>query len=140
MFSVEPAKVAVKTILRARPGLAGVFVERGMPAKVPTEHERIYIATTRGVHRDPPPDHGEDVFIVNLMIEVVGKRGATHEATEARMWAIANEVDAQVRADPEWGVALCSSWLTLDGEHTAPTAEGAYVSRGLFALNCVDRM
>lgn len=142
MFAVEPAKAAIKTMLRAAPGMEGVLVERGIPAKLPAASvsDRVYIAMAKGIDRDAPPDHGHEVFAIVVFVEVVGKRGATHEATEGRLWAIADAMDAQCRRDPEWGVALDGSWFTLDDEHTAPAPDGRFVSRAVYRLNCTKRM
>jgi len=140
-FAVKDTKAAIVAKLSARAGLAGVLIRRGLPVAVPAQPERIYISTTDGVSRTAQPSHGigDEVFIIHVMVEVVGVSGADHQAVEDRMWDVAAEVDAQVTADPEFGVALCASWLTLVGEHTAPAPGDRYVARGLFQLHCRQR-
>lgn len=140
MFSVPTVKTALVAVLRNRPALAAVAIEHGLPTKVPTKPERIYVAGAKGVRRDPPPGVREEVFKVTVIVEVLGVRGAPSETTEARMWEIANEVEAELARDPELGVACANAWLELEQEHTAPTADKGFLSRGLFALNVTNHV
>lgn len=139
MFSVPGAKEALKEMLAARPALEGVLVKRGFPTKTaPRQPDRIYVVGSKGITRDPGPGQREEVFSVSIIVECFKRTGANDDGsaiTEARMWALADEIDLAVIEDRELGIAVWGADLELEEEITGPTTDG-WIARGHFKLTC----
>lgn len=127
MTAIPAAKVALLGMLQARAGLAGVLVQAGLPAELPVNRERVYIdgATGETIPRQGHPvQENFQVLVVIETRQITGRDAAGYALTEARKWQLYAEVLGTVEDDPELGVAVWWSFLTVQAEVTRPTTDG----------------
>lgn len=113
--TVPAAKAALLAALQAREDLAGVLAQRGLPAEVPTQNERIYLTGTEALTRDPVLQQGlrRESYLLPLVIEVerFGRGNEVRDQVEQRGWDIVDELEAAIATDPELGGVLDDSEL-----------------------------
>lgn len=135
MSAIPAAKLALLALLQARPGLAGVHVAAGLPAEVPAQLERIYVdaALLEAVSGEDHPS--QETFTIQVVIEtrrLSGRDPAGYALTEARKWVLYEELLA---VDPQLGVAVWGSTVTVLGEATRPTPDG-WFGQVLAGVHC----
>lgn len=111
-FSTIPdVKAALLALFQARPGLAGVAIQRGIIDPPTLEMIEIFESDTERDYRAlKPQPHGVREQI-NITIRVTAMSSAQVSLADAedRMWAICDELDGAFRADIglgdllEWG-------------------------------------
>lgn len=108
--TVPAAKAALLAVLQAREDLAGVLVQRGLPAEVPAQKERVYLSGTEALTRDPVLQQGlrRESYLLPLVIEVerFGRGDQVRDGVEQRGWDIVDELEAAIAEDPELGGIL----------------------------------
>ncbi len=93
--TIPAAKAQLVTTLQARPGLAGVLVSWGVPAKIPPERERVYVDDAIDVQRSWAALGQlriDESYRLRIHVEVF-QAGDDQRACEERMWAIVAEVE-----------------------------------------------
>lgn len=104
-FSTIPqAKARLLMMLQADAGLAGVFVERGMPVDSPPQRERVYVDNAVDIHREWQmvgrtgitglPKLAEE-YTVRIPVEVY-QDGNAQAACEDRMWEVVAVIELAV--------------------------------------------
>jgi hypothetical protein len=140
-YSTIPAcKAQLLTTLQARPGLAGVLVQWGMPSEEPSDRERVYVDDATNVEREWAglgQLRIDESYSLHVHVEVA-QRGNDPRACEERMFAIVAEVEqAAVLAPPgvlNWGVKPGP----MD-PRTFPFADG-WLSQVTLNLECGGRI
>lgn len=131
MTRIPDAKLALASLLAARPALAGVLVRGGLPGEVPTQLERVYVDAAVGpsVAAGKPAQQMEsEVFTVQVVIEtrqVTGSDPSGYATAEARKWVLYRELEVVVAKNGgQLGGAVWSSTVAVQLEVTRPTEDG----------------
>ena len=139
--TVPAAKAALLALLAARPALAGVEMRWGIPARLPSNPERVYVGDATDLDREWAAlgaQRLEESYTLQVTVETFGS-GDDERATEERLWVLVNEVELAVRGD-----------LTLTGTvrvarpdgatpTTGPTDEG-WLARAVVRVACEARI
>lgn len=140
-YSTIPAvKASLLTTLQARPGLAGVLIQWGIPMEEPADRERVYIDDPTNVEREWAQlgrYRVDESYDLHVHVEV-SQRGNDRRACEERMYQIVAEVEqAAVVAPPgvlNWGIKPGP----MD-PRTFPFADG-WLSQTTLNLACSGRI
>lgn len=131
MTAIPEAKLALLAMLQARGELAGVQIQAGLPAEVPTSLERFYIDAARPEGLDEALQEDEtpsvERFAMMVVIEtrqITGADPGGYAVAEARKWVLYRLLEATVAKDPQLGVAVWSSYVLVQAEVTRPTEDG----------------
>jgi hypothetical protein len=116
------AKVALRDMLSARTGMAGVLVQLHLPTRVPTQRDRVYVVGTENFARVPSDQQGGMVETYLLVLLVEARRNGTDAQPAAdRLAAMIDELDQLLVDDEELGGVVYDSRLAaIPAENTLP--------------------
>lgn len=129
--SVVPTVLTtLKTRLQARAGLTGVQITEGYPRQPAGEYMAILHAEPHeqkaaGMSATPHPR--EEHFTITAEISVVRKGDTDHAEVTDRAYALAAEIENDLRDDPTIGSSLGNGWAVVEGlplTTAGPTGEG----------------
>lgn len=108
----------LKTQLQARVGLAGVQITEGFPLQPDLEYIAIADAdpheqTSAGQRSTPHPR--EESFVLVVVISVVRIGDADAAEVVDRAYALAAEVENELRNDPTIAASLGTGWAVVEG-------------------------
>lgn len=106
--TIPQAKAAILSALQAAPGLSGVLLQRGIPADLPPERERVYVDNAVDIDREWTMlgrMRLDESYTIRIPVEVV-QNGNDQAACENRMWALVAEIELAVIADVTLGGLL----------------------------------
>lgn len=128
--TIPAAKTALLAAITARPALAGVHVAWGIPAELPSEHERIYVGDAIEVDRSyvnvgagSAAIKLDEDYTLQVHVETFAG-GNEQQATELRLWALVAEVEAAVRSDLTLAGTVRVARPGANDSKTLPTDDG----------------
>lgn len=114
--SIAALKAALITRLKARPGLAGVQVTWGIPSQ-DLNDEWIMVGdvdgTQEAVHLGAL--RREEEYVLDIQVSVVRDMAADAQTTAERAFALAAEIEDELRTDPSVGGAVREAQVIGDG-------------------------
>lgn len=145
--SVVPSvRKKLRDRLRARPNLSRVQVSLGKPW--PPENEFIAIRDVRphdqrqaGMRTAPHPR--EEEFTLHVLVSVIQGGHADSEAVVDRAYALAAELEQEIRDDMTIGGALTNGWAQVEGlelEDIGPNDDGIREARVHARVACRARI
>src|SRR6266498_2365858 len=102
--SVPTVKANLVTQLQAHAGLSGVQVTNGPPLPTPSR-EFIWVGTAEGKQEISTPALRHEEYGVDVVISVE-RKGTDIVAADARCFALAAELENQLRTDPTVNAAV----------------------------------
>lgn len=141
--TIPAAKSALLTALQARPGLAGVLVQWGVPFEVPADRERVYLGDATGVTREWAglgQFRIDEIYGLAVHVEVC-MEGDDQRACEERMFAIVAEVEQAAVLAAMSGTGL--TWRAKPGPMnplTFPFGDAGWISQVTLSLECHGRI
>lgn len=154
-FSTIPTtKTALLALFQAQAGLSGVLVQRGVPAKVPSQAERVYVDNAVDIVREWNMIGRlrlDESYTIRVPVEVfqydADSDPANQEAAENRMWELAAVVERAVKADPMLGGTLSGNTdhpagitpAGIEDQNTFAGPEG-WVSHAVLRFDCAARI
>lgn len=141
--TIPAAKNALLAAIQARTALttAGVLIERGLPVKLPSENERIYVNNARDIERewaDLGAQRLEESYTIEVVVECY-KAGDYQTETEDRLWALVYEVELAVRSDLTLAGTVRIARPDGSQEDTFATDDG-WVARTITRVACEARI
>lgn len=141
--TIPLAKAALKVLLEARAGLAGVPIGWDRGAELMIGTDRIYLFDTVEHNRDwiaLGQRRIDEDYTLQVVVDTFGS-GADPTATETRLWELVAEVELTVK---ESFVVLvgATNWISKpDGTTTnlIPTDEG-WIASATVRINCEARI
>lgn len=111
--SIPAFKAALFTALQARPNLATVQVTYGGPWPMP-EGEWIWLAGVSGQQEAAAigNQRREERYRLNILIRVTQTGNESAQPTTERCFALFNEIEQTLRADPTQGQSVRESYPT----------------------------
>jgi hypothetical protein len=126
--SIPAVKAALITRLQARAGLYGVSVTWGFTdAAGARAAEWVFVGNTRGdqTWTQQGRQSKEEDYTLDLIVSVV-RKGLGVQTAEQRAWAIAAEVENELRSDPS--VGLTPPYRLLQAQVEGPVVSEEAVS------------
>lgn len=133
--SANPAQTALATRLAARDELEDALVRIGLPAEVPSEPDRVYIASVDDLTRSKtgelaaiPRIYAESYDLV-LLIECHRpgsiSDAALQDETNTRMWQMVAEVEEELADNQELAADVDTAYVSaIPTAHTLPAPDG----------------
>lgn len=90
--------------------LPDALVRRGAPKTVPTKRERVYVLGPEDLERRLAAQQGQRLETYQLVVRVEIKRRDEDDA-RARGWEVIEQIEADLEADPEVGIAASDAYL-----------------------------
>jgi hypothetical protein len=125
--TVVSAKTALTAQIAAITDLAGALVREGIPTDVPAETERVYVyRRVEAARRERIAQERvyQESYDLTVLIEVRTYGPDTGGTSEARAYAILNDIIAANDASPELGGTVIDSGVSGWASDTAPTDDG----------------
>jgi hypothetical protein len=142
VYSTAPlAKAALKALLEARAGLAGVTIGWDRSAELQATAERVYLFDTIEHSRDwvvLGPRRIDEEYTLQVVCDTFGN-GADPTATETRLWELVSEVELAVVGDAELGDTVRQSKPDGTTSTLVPTDEG-WIASATVRIVCVARI
>lgn len=142
--SIPAAKAALLSLLQAQPALAAAHVAWGLPAELPDDRERVYLADAQNIEREWAALRSIDPamlerYTLRIIVENDMADSTAREAEE-RLWELVAAVEAAVRGDLMFGGLLRLPAQPAPGaQDIGPTANG-WVARCEVRVTCEARI
>lgn len=147
--TIPAAKAQIVTTLAATTGLAGVLIQRGVPAEVPPNPERVYVDNAVDIDRAwnmIGRRRLDESYTIRIPVEVY-QDGDDQAATETRMWAIIAEVELALVADTTLAGVLNGNTDRPSGvipggidEQNSFAMPDGWVSQAVLRIDCAARI
>lgn len=141
MASTVPANIAgLLARLQAQFSAAETYVDFGMPAELPSEHERIVLLDVDAYERGGGEQYREESYGLPIVVEVYrdGKAEAKLEA-HSRRWALIDEIDALLLAtDFPAGYGSEDGEMAVEGAQLVPYDKG-WISTCRMLIPVIER-
>jgi hypothetical protein len=140
--TIPAAKAALLALIDARPALAAVHCGWGIPANLPAEPERIYVADAIPTERrwkalSPVAPMWEE-YILQVHVETF-LSGNDQQTAEMRFWELVDEVEQSVRATHATlklnGAVKIAKPDGVTNPRTQPTDDG-WAASGVVRFEC----
>jgi hypothetical protein len=141
--TIPIAKAALKALLEARAGLAGVTIGWDRSAELMQGTDRVYLFDTVEHEREwlaLGQRRIEETYTLQVVADTFGS-GADPTATETRLWELVAEVELTVKEDFDV-LAGATNWISKpDGTTTTlvPTDEG-WIAGATVRIACQARI
>lgn len=134
--TANAAQTALVTRLQARDELSDALVQIGLPAEVPNEADRVYVASvddlTRAGHPAPLAlDQGifQENYTLSVLVESHGTGSSNDDALRAatsdRMWQIVAEIEDELADNPQLAENVDRAWVeAIPAAFTMPATDG----------------
>jgi hypothetical protein len=139
--TIPRAKAALKALLEARPGLAGVTVGWDRSAETMQATDRVYLFDTIEHTRDwvvLGPRRIDEDYTLQVVVNTFGS-GDAPTTTEERLWELVSEVEQAVIANIEIGGTVRQSKPDGTTSSLVPTDEG-WIASATVRIACEARI